>query len=252
VTEELISTCEVLTAEQVTEEAIRYFDKIYIPWKEFGRAVSEKGEGKAELCALLPAIAVNDGETARILTELKESGCRVVMVHTLGQLKQAKEMGMTVDGSFRLNLTNTKALETWYGLGLERVVISRELKLPAIRDLGYPCGVTVYGKIPLMLTQRCFVSDGGCAKKGKGAPCKAVLSDRKGERFPVFSDGDCRSVIYNSRPLWMADRLSSIRNMSAMHFMFTDETAAEIADVISAYDGGAAPMWISLKEVRRL
>jgi len=248
-------TCEVLYAQQVTSEAVRYFDRIYVPWKEYGRSVEKKAKtsgGKAELCAILSAISADDGKTEKILADLSSLGCRTVMVHTLGQLKQAKEMGMTADGSFRLNLTNSRALEAWYGMGLSTAVVSPELKLPAIRDLDYPCGVTVYGRVPLMLTQRCFVSDGGCGKRGKGEPCKAILSDRKGERFPVYSDGECHSVIYNSRRLWMGDKLGTIRNASSMHFMFTDETPDEIADVISAYDGGAVPAWISIKEVRRL
>ncbi len=248
-------TCEVLYAAQVTAEANRYFDRIYVPWQEYGRGVEKIKKlsgGKAELCAVLPAMAWDDGETERILAALREQGCRRVMVHTLGQLKQVRETGMTADGSFRLNLTNSRALEAWYGMGLSTAVVSPELKLPAIRDLTYPCGVTVYGRIPLMLTQRCFVSDGGCAKRGKGEPCRAILSDRKGERFPVYSDGDCHSVIYNSRRLWMGDKTGSIRNASSMHFMFTDETPDEIADVISAYDGGAVPAWVSIKDVRRL
>ncbi len=245
-------TAEVLSVGQVTAEAMEYFDRIYIPWKEYGKAVGKRAMGKAELCAVLPPLATDDGEAGRILSDLKELGCRTVMVHTLGQLKLAKEGGFTADGSFRLNLTNTGAVETWYGLGIARAVVSPELKLPAIRDLRYPCGVTVYGRIPLMLTARCFVSDGGCAKRGKGEPCFAVLTDRKGERFPVGSDGCCHSVIYNSRILWMGDKVGGIRNMSAMHFMFTDETADGVDDVIEAYRGGGTPSWISLKEIRRL
>lgn len=230
-------SCEVLRAEQVTAEAIAYFDRIYLPCDEY-----EKGKpwgGRVQLCSVLPAIVYRDSDTERILRRLADGGCRRVMVHTLGQLKLAKERGFTVDGSFRLNLTNSAALETYYGFGLASAVISPELKLPAIRDLKYPCGVTVYGRVPLMITERCFVSDGGCGLKGKHHSCKAYLSDRKGEVFPVFSDGSCRSVIYNSRKIWMADRLGEIRNMSAMHFMFTDETADEVDAVISSYKNGS-------------
>lgn len=236
-------SCEVLAGDQVTAEAMAYFDRIYIPCDRYTCArytcarYTEGGplDGRAELCALLPAIVYDDRTTEKILGALAHGGCRRVMVNTLGQLKLAKEMGFTADGSFRLNLTNSEALETWYGLGLASAVISPELKLPAVRDLRYPCGVTVYGRIPLMITERCFVSDGGCSLKGKHSPCKAYISDRRGEVFPVFSDGSCRSVIYNSRKIWMADRLDEIRNMSTMHFMFTDETAAEVDAVIEGY-----------------
>lgn len=240
-------TCEVLRAEQVTKEAVMYFDRIYLPCGEYekGKPWDEKGQ----LCGILPAIVYNDSDTERILQKLAESGCRRVMVHTLGQLKLAKERGFTVDGSFRLNLTNSGALEAYYGFGIASAVISPELKLPAIRDLKYPCGVTVYGRVPLMITERCFVSDGGCGLWGKHQPCKAYLSDRKGEVFPVFSDGNCRSVIYNSKKIWMADRLGEIRNMASAHFLFTDETAHEVDAVIDGYKNG----WRSPdKQARRL
>lgn len=244
-------TCEVMSLEQVTDEAMGYFDKIYVPLKDYEKAAAKKRSGGAEIGINLPAVFMDELKLAEVLGDLKKKGCRSVMVHTLGQLNQAKAMGYTVDGSFRLNLTNSSALETWYRQGLSRAVISPELKPPAIRDLSCSCSVTVYGRIPLMLTKRCFVSDGGCSKRGKGVPCKAVLTDRKGERFPVFSE-NCSSVICNSRVLWMADRLNSIPNMSAMHFMFTDETADRVDDVIRAYKGGEVPSWVSLKDVRRL
>ncbi len=239
-------TCEVLFAHQVTAEVLHYFDRVYLPWHQYGAAAAT---GKAELCACLPAAVYDDGETERILTGLKEMGCGRVMVHTLGQLRQAEAAGFTADGSFRLNLTNSRALGAWYGFGVAMAVISPELKLPAIRDLRYPAAVTVYGRLPLMLTERCFVSDGGCGLRGKGKACRAVLTDRKGEAFPVFSDGKCRSVIYNSRKIWMADKLREVKNMSSMHFMFTDETADEIAAVIDGYGcGRTAPM----RDVKRI
>lgn len=151
----------------------------------------------------------------------------------------ARELGFTADGSFRLNITNSEALETWYALGVTTAIVSPELKLPAIRDLRRPCGATVYGRIPLMLTERCFLSDGKCRRRERGF-CKARLSDRRGEVFPVFSDGSCRASVYNSRKIWMADRLSALRNVSVLHFMFTDESATAVDRVVESYRFGAA------------
>ncbi len=233
-------SCEVLFCEQVTAEIREYFDRIYLPWRQYGMAAEMTSEGRAELCGNLPAAVYDDGETQRILVYLKEKGCGRVMVHTTGQLRLAKAAGFTVDGSFRLNLTNSEAVETWYGLGLAMATVSPELKLPAIRDLRYPVAVTVYGRIPLMLTERCFVSDGGCGLKGKGQHCTAVLRDRIGEEFPVFSDGSCRSVIYNAKKIHMADKLREVKNASSLHFMFTDERSDEIRDVIEEYRMGRA------------
>jgi putative protease len=65
------------------------------------------------------------------------------------------------------------------------------------------------------------------------------ISDRKGERFPVIGAPDCSSVIYNSTPVWMADRIGDVTRKdgrSFHHFIFTTETGREAARIISDYE----------------
>lgn len=254
-------TAEVLRVSQITPEAAAYFDRIYVPAYLYARASSSKvcTNGRAALCASLPALSFDDRETAALLDRLLAAGCGQVMAHTLGQLTLAKERGMRVDGSFRLNLTNSGAIFAAYRMGFDTVIASPELKRGALDGLRWPAGVLVYGRIPLMLTVRCFLSPFGRCQRQSGAgtsppesrigTCRGFLTDRKGERFPVMADGACHPVIYNSRKLWMADRFGQdFPKCAFLHYIFTDEDSLEVNRVVRAYRDGEKP-W---EDIRRM
>jgi len=66
------------------------------------------------------------------------------------------------------------------------------------------------------------------------------LEDRKGMVFPVAKDnGTCRTVIYNSQKLFLADRLADFKNIGlwALRLSFTTENAREAANVVARYMG---------------
>jgi putative protease len=99
------------------------------------------------------------------------------------------------------------------------------------RDIGG--SVIVYGRIPLMLTERCFIKENfGCDRCGK-----ASLVDRTKERFPLIREFDHRNLILNSTPTYMGDKSSDLSSASleSHHFIFTVESAKEISQVVDAY-----------------
>ena len=103
-----------------------------------------------------------------------------------------------------------------------------------IRDIGR--GTVVYGRIPLMLTERCFVREnGGCSRCGHFA-----FTDRRGTRFPVLREYPHRNLILNSLPTYMGDRRAelSAAGVGQEHFLFTVETPEEVAAVVRAYRAG--------------
>ena len=90
-------------------------------------------------------------------------------------------MGLIPIGDFRLNIYNAEALRAFAGLGLRFAVLSAELTLPAARDLVRTTGaellpsLIVYGRIPLMLTERRFTKENfGC-----GGCSRSALTDRE-------------------------------------------------------------------------
>ena len=111
------------------------------------------------------------------------------------------------------------------------------------RDIGG--GEIVLGKIPLMLTERCFMKENFSCDK-----CSCVtFSDRTGARFPIIREWQHRNIILNPVPTYMGDKASELSRANIMHrhFLFTNESASEAAKLIEAYFKGSP-----LREARRI
>ena len=129
-------------------------------------------------------------------------------------------------------------------MGISRLVLSPELTLPQARDVGG--SLITYGRIPLMITERCFISENfGCESCNKSA-----LTDRKGEKFPMMREFSHRNFIFNSTPTYMGDRLSELRShkIESEHLIFSTESGREIINVLGAISEGM-PL---AKRVRRV
>ena len=85
---------------------------------------------------------------------------------------------------------------------------------------------------------------GKCLGKCKnGGECAFTLVDRRGVRFPMRSIPGCGTVIYNSVPVYMADKKSSLYDIGAerWHFMFTTESTGEADEIIECWQRGLPP-----------
>jgi putative protease len=126
-------------------------------------------------------------------------------------------------------------------MGLSSLTASFELTLPQIRDISkpVPTELIAYGRVPLMITENCVIhSRTGSCTCGSGS---TNLIDRTGSRFPVLRDGDtCRSVIYNSRKFYWADRLSELQNLGlwALRLSFTTENDQQVNAILEEYAKG--------------
>lgn len=212
-----------LTAEGIFKGAEDEFDEIYLPL--------EAWKPSAANGVLLPSV-ITDSEKAQVFTMLmraKAEGARHALVGNAGHIAMAKEAGLILHGDFRLNVCNRAALDFYIRFGgFEDVILSPELTLPQIRDLGRAKAVIAYGRLPLMLLE-----------KPVGA---AQLKDRRGVRFPIVKEGR-RELLLNSVPIVMSDRTDELRGAGArnLHFVFTTESAEEAKAVIEMYRHGDAP-----------
>ena len=104
-------------------------------------------------------------------------------------------------------------------------------------DLGKyaDCEALVYGRLPLMITENCVTKNSvGCAH-GAGS----VLTDRRGEQFPVLCAYGCRCEIENGKTLVLADKPEVFRcGLRYGRLRFTTETAAECAALLRAHRAG--------------
>lgn len=225
-----------LRAADVPQGALSYFTYRYLPLNDFDPTVANG--------VVLPPVIFDD-ECASVLTALKNAvkrGAKYALVGNVGHLRLAKKAGLVPHGDFRLNATNTESVRALLDMGFAHVLLSPELTLPQIRDIGGATDAIVYGRIPLMILEKCAGREvGGCEACASG---KNALVDRRGERFPVLREGAShRSVILNSRPTVMSDRAEALRaaNITGGHFIFTTESKAEISRIISDYQNGTAP-----------
>ncbi len=228
----VIYTAEFLFRESITPLAKEFFDRIYLP---FGAHSDEYDISLPPYC---PDYMYDD-----LWEKVKKKN---VLAHTTGQLKKAKSLCSEVGASMRMNIFNGSAAEFYKDLGADFITVTPEAKLPQIRDLStgdIPKGAVVYGRLPLMLTVRCAISDGGCKIADRSKICESLITDRHGVRFPIYGMPDCTNVIYNSVPLYMADKKDELdrAGITVRHFIFTDEGPEECDRIIKAYMNGTSP-----------
>lgn len=142
-------------------------------------------------------------------------------------------------GGHRLNLSNSLALSVFKERGAKAACLSAELNLAQIRDLkgNIPKEIFGYGHLPLMLSENCMLKNTG------QCPCEdaGTIYDRKENSFPVLRDGEsCRSILLNSVPLYMGDKLSEIRaaGVDFCKLFFTVEEKEKCERICRAYFSG--------------
>ncbi len=175
----------------------------------------------------------------RLLTEAFDRGVKTALVSTLDGLNLAMESGMRVSAGFGMNVFNSQSLEFLKERGVKDALVSPEMSLKQISALrgDMKRGVLAYGYLPLMLTRNCPVRTRlGCKECGG----KSHLTDRMGIDFPVVCKNGC-SELLNSRPVYLADRLSEIKNADYILLYFTTETREQVEKIISAYRNGSKP-----------
>lgn len=236
-------TATVCTAEQYRaicefeRESGKRFAYIYIPAHVLlGEPDEFCGDGR--LIAELPAVYKDDmrGKLER-LSKINAGGLRI---HNISGFEYG-EYGFDLFGSWRLNVTNFEAARECAESGICALMPSIELSLPQLRDIikasVLPIELMAYGRAPLMVTENCIPRNfGACPCGGE----TRQITDRLGIEFPIVRDGNsCRSVLLNSRPLFMADKLGDLRKLGAqlINLHFTVETSEEIKLICGAYLG---------------
>lgn len=184
-------------------------------------------------------------EVKERLASLDKSKIKYALVGNIGHISLALEAGLSVVCDFRLNVTNRISARVLYDMGASQVILSPEITLPQARDIGG--GVIVYGRIPLMITERCFMKDvGGCSR------CSNVsLEDRRGERFPMLREYRHRNLILNSKVTYMGDKSAELNKnrIESHHFIFTTESEVLAERALSAFMRGES---LGGSDVRRV
>lgn len=211
-----------------------YFDLIYLPLWQYAGGLGAAG------CVLPPVVFDDEWDAMRRrLAEVYRMGARHALVANVGQIAAVREAGLIPHGDFRLNTANSFSAVCWQA-ELAEVILSPELTAPMARDIPGEKSVIVYGRLPMMLLEKCVIRDlVGCSRCEKEI---VFLEDRVGKRFPLLREVPHRNLLLNCVPVWMADREEELRRIGGgRHFFFTIETPRQVRRVIEAYRRGDAP-----------
>ncbi|MDD4700294.1 MAG: U32 family peptidase [Oscillospiraceae bacterium] len=182
------------------------------------------------------------GQEENILKRLKkakECGYSEALCGNIAAFTLCKQAGLSPIADFGINIYNSDSLTALHEMGVSAAVLSFENSVDAINMFGteLPRGIIAYGRLPLMIFRNCPGKNGkGCGK------CTGITSitDRKNIDFMISCRGSF-SEMYNSRPVYVLDRLLEFKNLDFIVLYFTDESQAKCEEIISAAATGAAP-----------
>lgn len=232
---------------------------------------------KTEFFVWLPSITRGnyDSLMKRNLPEIIELGVDGILTGNVGTLEYVRHISSDVKLAcdYSYNIFNSYTAETIYGSGADSLTLSYELTLEQIENISRVLEnkgikkdkeIVVYGRIPLMITEYCPVgaindksftdrsSSSGLNDDGilnKGTTCATCVSksctkgayflqDRMKERFPIYNDRiDCRTTIFNSKVLFMADNMDQISRAGAdiLRLNIWDESIDEVVELIKMH-----------------
>lgn len=134
-----------------------------------------------------------------------------------GAMQVATEAAVPFVADWSLNAFNALTLDFLAAKGAARVVLSPELTLEEAKRIGagtsVPVEVLAHGRHQLMVSEYCTIGHATDCQKTTRAPCHErpyAITDRKGYRFPLATDGACRMYMLNSVELNMIDRIPDL------------------------------------------
>ncbi len=166
------------------------------------------------------------GEFPPLIRRANAAGVDALIVADLGVLTLVREQApaVPVHLSTQANTVNSRAVNAWQALGVERVILARELSDAEIRHIrsrtGCELEIFVHGSLCISISGRCLISaylSGRDANQGRCTqPCRwdyaLVERTRPGEYLPVGEDGGY-SYILNSRDLCLLPYLGEVLSL---------------------------------------
>ena len=230
-------TVKVSNKEQLSAIYGYSFEKILVPVNLLSYI-----NGYGNVYVVLPRI-IKDSEISTYINEINKYKSRIsgIYIGNIGHISAFGRIGLPLCGDFGLNVFNSYAAEVMIEQKLSSVTLSAEISIQKAADIktSVPKEIIAYGKIPLMITENCLIHN----MEGKNCcffektPVH-YMEDRKNAMLPVMKSGlFCRNELYNSVPIYMADKLSDLykTNVGYFRLSFTDENAKTVKEVVNAY-----------------
>ncbi len=234
----------------ISDTANGFFDAILLPLDKYCKC-PDKANG-----FWMPEVTFDHEikQVCKMLAMAAEHDPELVIISNLGQIETVKGLipKARLIADFRFNIGNKETALFFEKLGFDSYVASPELTLPQLRDLDGAKSAIVYGRVPLMLLEKCVIKElygdkRACSICVEGS---AEMKDRRGFIFPIMRTHEHRNIVFNSMPTYMADRQDTLKQagITDRHFIFTTEDAKDVDQIIDAYQKQKAPVG----DVRRI
>ena len=179
-------------------------------------------------------------------------GADAVILSDMGAFAAVKDAAPKLDihVSTQANTNNYASANMWHSLGASRVVLSREMSYPEVKelrqktDLSLELELFVHGAMCISYSGRCLLSSfmtGREANRGECAqPCRwkyyLMEEKRPGEYMPVF-EGDNGSYFFNSKDLCLIEYIPELVDSGVTSFKIEGRVKSEyyVANTVKAY-----------------
>ena len=142
-----------------------------------------------------------------------------------------------IRSDYNVYIFNRRAKEEVLGRKIQMATASVELNSRELERLGLDRQtLIVYGYQPVMISAGCIQKT---AEKCDGKGGIITLTDRYQKKFTVKRNcRDCYNVMYNTAPLFLADRASEIEDLhpEQIRLDFTEESASQVKEIITIYN----------------
>lgn len=186
------------------------------------------------------------------IKDIDRMGVDAVIVADPGVITLVKENApnLSIALSTQANNTNWRSAKFWHDIGVERIIVARELSLKEIKEIVEKTPDTleieafIHGAMCISYSGRCLLSNymanrdanrGACAH-----PCRwkyrLVEEKRPGEYYPIYED-ESGTHIFNSKDLCMIEHIPELMETGIDSFKIEGRMKSlyYVATVISVY-----------------
>ncbi|OGO88317.1 MAG: hypothetical protein A2Y15_00665 [Clostridiales bacterium GWF2_36_10] len=162
----------------------------------------------------------DSSEVRKLLGYAKTAGISQVTVSNVAHLNICQ--GFYTHGDYSLNVINSETLALMEDLSFSSVMVSPEISPKYFNFSPLAKEYIVYGRLPLMQTENCILKNIGVYCREN---CSGKLIDRTKAEFPVKREYKHRNIIYNSVPIYLADKIKELKRsgVGLYTLLFIDE-----------------------------
>ena len=205
---------------------------LIFPIKEVLNHKEDLEEIKEKVVIELPDLIYPNSEdkVLKELQELKSLGFKNAISGNIGGIEIIKNVGLKAFGGHTLNISNSDAIEFYETQNVRDLTLSVELSARSIDNINTngKIGAYCYGNLPLMFFRNCPLKQkdgcGNCNGNRK-------ITDRKNIEFPVICHDKMYSVLHNSVPLYIMDKINL--NCDFLTMYFTNESKEKCKEILS-------------------